>query len=106
MATIIESATAMTDAEVTTGTEMRYKVFGADHPDVAAIASDPENPTLAERLFVRVGIVVHRDDGGASEKRWSEWKNVNATNYPTLVLADHRSDLKTIHDAEKALMGV
>lgn len=109
MANIITESSKPMDNTLKAQTEISFKLLDEEDPKVAAIASDPGNPTLAERLFVHVKYIVERDDGGADSNKFQEWIHLDDTVVTDFTAGDAaaaRVLLKKIYDTGKANLGL
>jgi len=57
--------------------------------------ADPDNPTLAERLFVRTNFSMERTDGRAGGDREAKWEHVDDSTIATFTAGD-ASDLRAL----------
>ncbi len=94
------SVTNMADGQVTDDTRLYFAVM----PDAFAIengtVADPQNVTLAEKVFVQVRFRVGNDLDGSMANENSPWVQVSSSEYPTLS-AGFLADLKKIFDKER-----
>lgn len=102
-----ESAREMVDGQVSDFTRLEFQVLPDVDERVQSLPpADPENPTVREKIFVRRGIPVHREDGGPSEIRWTPWVHINDSGIIAGDAAALFPALKRIHDAGKASLGL
>ena len=95
------SVTNMADGQVTDDTRLYFAVMPDDFAIANGVVADPDNVTLAEKVFVQVRFRVANDLDSSIDGENSPWVQVNSTEYPTLS-AGFLSDLKKIFDKERA----
>jgi hypothetical protein len=95
----------MTTVGILAGTEFRLMVMPANSDYVKDLPpADPENPTMAERLFVHIRFPTK--DGGVltGSKQPSDWQHLDDATWATMGAgdaADLRAIIKKIYDQEK-----
>lgn len=77
---------------------------GREVPEFVA-AVNPDNPTMAEKMFVEVRFKVAHSDGSAKTNKNAQWVQVNSTNFPGLS-ANLLANLKIIFDARRTHLGL
>ncbi len=80
MATITRVTGDMTTGDVKTGAEIRIRVWP---PGSAAVPVDPDNPTVAERLFVETRMPIFDNDVPNGVKV-AEWKHLDDATWATM----------------------
>lgn len=101
MAVITRTTGEMTTADVKTGTQAIAEVLKPDDDLVQALPpADPQNPTLAERLFIRFKMP-HDDNGSPTGHTYSDWYHVDDSAIAAFLAGDAaalRGILKRGHD--------
>lgn len=85
-----------------------------DHPEAKGIdpiethcaATDPDNPTVKEQLFVEVRMQTVDALSGEEVQENSAWRQVSIVNYPSLNTGSYWTRKKHIYDTEVARAGL
>jgi len=95
----------MTTGNVADDTRLYFAVMSDDFAVANGTVADPNNVTLAEKVFVQTRYVVVNDLDAATEAQNAEWEQTSAANFPTLS-AGFLADLKKIYDAQRTTLGL
>ena len=77
MAQVTETTGALTDGGARTGIVVSFEVLAPFAQEVRAVAADPDNPTIRERIFVTVTYPVVRSDAADALPRRVELVHVD-----------------------------
>ncbi len=107
MATFTEISPEMSDEPVRTGYRAVLMVLDHDDPRVIAVAdaNGRETPNRRDRVFVESILLAQRSDG-REERRATQPRHVDTTNYAGLNVTALFTALKIIHDADRAMEGL
>lgn len=95
----------MTTGNVADDTRLYFAVMPDSFAIENGVVADPENVTLAEKVFVQARFVVENDLDSEKGRENGPWTQVSDTNFPTLS-AGFLADVKKIYDVQRTTLGL
>lgn len=84
--------------------QTQWRLDNPNQPDPTLVphasVADPDNISLAEKLFLQTRFLRYGDDGKVATYP-AKWAQLNTTNFPTLDVPGTRAALINIHDTQR-----
>lgn len=95
----------MTTGNVADDTRLYFAIMSDAFAVENGEVSDPDNVSLAEKVFVQTRFKVSNDQDSTREDKNNAWTQVTVTNYSGLG-AGFLGDLKEIFDTDRSTLGL